>query len=68
MFIIMILDSRGIGKQPHPNTVNFWEEIVECLSPSPGRDQHRGIFADRLLGGILGLSAITLSTNFLPSL
>jgi hypothetical protein len=26
------------------------------------------IFADRLLGGILGLPAINLSTSFLPSL
>ncbi len=27
-----------------------------------------GIFADRLLGAILGLPAINLSTSFLPSL
>ncbi|HEY9813165.1 MAG TPA: hypothetical protein V6D31_06470 [Candidatus Sericytochromatia bacterium] len=41
--------------------------IVEGLPPSPGRDRHRGIFADRLLGAILGLPAINLSTSFLPS-
>jgi hypothetical protein len=34
---------------------------------APGRDQHREIFTDQLLGAILGLTAINLLTSVLPS-
>jgi hypothetical protein len=33
-------------------TLYLWGLISESLPPSPGRDQHRGIFPDRLLGAI----------------
>ena len=36
--------------------------------PTPEYDRHRGFFLDRLLGAILGLPAINLSTSFLSSL
>jgi hypothetical protein len=33
-------------------TLYLWGEILEGLPPSPGRERHRGIFPDRLLGAI----------------
>jgi hypothetical protein len=41
--------------------------IVEGLSPSPERDQHRGNFCSWARGRNFGFPAINLLTSFLPS-
>jgi hypothetical protein len=48
-------------------TLYLWGEILECLSPSPGRNRHRGNFCRSTPGRNLGFASHKPVNKFLPS-